>query len=445
MAISSGSIHVTDNSVTSINEAIRQLLDFVDQLRGLKNDGVTLYAPLTIQTTVGGATNTIVLNPSSTTVLFQDNVISVYNDTGSTITKGTPVYVTGAKYEVLTVAPADADDTSKMPAIGLAQDQIPNASHGKVLGFGVLTNIDTSSFTVGSVLYVSTTAGGKTTTAPVGNLRQIIGTVVISDATNGAIAVRMAGEEMRHRLLGDHHNDVSGSAAAQGDIIYASSAATPLWTALPIGTQDQVLTVSGSLLPSWADAVAGSGSEATDVTNIEGTWTTMPWENHALTRNIDDYYYLIKATDQTVNNSTTFASDTTFAFPVNANETLLVDLHIKYTAGSTQDAKFGWTYPSGGTIQNWCWCLAPGTLATGGDVEAEARMQAVSNNSGNAFILCGGNDGGTTDGSAIPLVVRTLFQNGSTGGTLQLQFAEASAGGTVRVWANSFAEVKRIK
>jgi hypothetical protein len=77
-----------------------------------------------------------------------------------------------------------------MPAIGLAYEQIPNGSNGSVVAIGVAKQIDTSTFTVGQALYISTTAGVLTATPPTGEtgLIQNIGRVT-EVGVNGRVLV----------------------------------------------------------------------------------------------------------------------------------------------------------------------------------------------------------------------------------------------------------------
>jgi len=122
------------------------------------------------------------------------------NTSGETIEKGEPVYITGHDGNTTTIAKADADDAAKMPAFGLANEQITNTNSGQIIIYGPITNLDTSHFAVGEELFVSTdpndSAGGSiTSTPPTGEtgLLQKIGKVVKSHASTGIIVVTGAG------------------------------------------------------------------------------------------------------------------------------------------------------------------------------------------------------------------------------------------------------------
>ena len=114
----------------------------------------------------------------------------VRNESGSAIPRGTPVYITGYASSRPTVAPADASNPAKMPAIGLAYEQIPNGSNGSVVAMGIAKQINTSTYTVGQTIYVGTTPGSLTTTPPSGegNLIQNLGKIT-DVGVNGRVLV----------------------------------------------------------------------------------------------------------------------------------------------------------------------------------------------------------------------------------------------------------------
>ena len=112
---------------------------------------------------------------------------------GATLTKGDVVYVSGYSGGKTEVDLADASDSSKMPAFGIVAAD-PVGVNVDVVTFGTLKSIDTSTYTDGDELYVDTTAGGLTATAPSGegNLVQKIAKVVRA-SNSGNIKVMGAG------------------------------------------------------------------------------------------------------------------------------------------------------------------------------------------------------------------------------------------------------------
>jgi len=110
----------------------------------------------------------------------------VRNNSGATIAKGDPVYVTGFSTKT-TVAKSVATDLATFPVMGLATTAITNGSDGVVIVSGIFSNVNTSSYTVGNRLYVAT-AGGLTATQPAGG-SGATGVVLKANATTGIILV----------------------------------------------------------------------------------------------------------------------------------------------------------------------------------------------------------------------------------------------------------------
>ena len=60
-----------------------------------------------------------------------------------------------------------------------------------------------------------------------------------------------------------------------------------------------------------------------------------------------DEHYIRKASDETVNDSSTYQNDDDLKFAVGTNETWLAIFVIRFTTGSTPDIKFQLSIPSG--------------------------------------------------------------------------------------------------
>jgi len=113
----------------------------------------------------------------------------VRNNSGATIPKGTPVYVTGFSTKT-TVAKSLGNTLAHFPVIGLTTTAITNGSDGVVIVSGIFSDIDTSSYAAGNILYVAT-AGGLTTTQPTTG-SGAVGVVLKANATTGIILVTPA-------------------------------------------------------------------------------------------------------------------------------------------------------------------------------------------------------------------------------------------------------------
>jgi len=123
----------------------------------------------------------------------------VRNDSGSDISAGTPVYITGyhAGSSKPLIAPANASSIATMPAFGIVENTITNGTEGVVAVMGIVSGLDTTSpvsFSVGDMVYVNT-GGGITNVRPTGVSDQIqnLGKVTKAHSTNGRILLLGAG------------------------------------------------------------------------------------------------------------------------------------------------------------------------------------------------------------------------------------------------------------
>ena len=110
------------------------------------------------------------------------------NVSGATIVKGTPVYQVGVDGNTPTVAPADASNPAKMPAIGVVGADIANTLEGEIKYLGFINGVNTASFATGDEVYVAA-GGGYTNIKPTnasGTLIQFLGIVDKVHATNGS-------------------------------------------------------------------------------------------------------------------------------------------------------------------------------------------------------------------------------------------------------------------
>jgi hypothetical protein len=119
--------------------------------------------------------------------------LHVYNDSGSTITNGQAVYISGNNVgtSLPTIALARADSASTANVVGLATHDIENNSSGYVTVNGVVRGINTVAYNNGDLLYLSpTVAGGVTATKPSRpNFIIDVGFVTFKSAALGEIEV----------------------------------------------------------------------------------------------------------------------------------------------------------------------------------------------------------------------------------------------------------------
>jgi hypothetical protein len=176
------------------------------------DDVVGRGSTTTTSITTGGLTVTGDIDPNATNTYFigdeTNRFISYYgdmngairfkakNNSGVTLNKGEVVYIDGLNGTVPTVDKAQSNAASTMPSFGLVYANANDQAEVQVVSFGNLEDIDTSGFTLGDTLYISsTTAGGLVNTPPTGesNFIQNIGKVLKVHASAGIIKVGGAG------------------------------------------------------------------------------------------------------------------------------------------------------------------------------------------------------------------------------------------------------------
>lgn len=122
--------------------------------------------------------------------------LQVKNITGSTINKGTPVYITGTTGAdtILTIGLANASSASTMPAVGLITSNLNNDEEGFAVISGFLRGLNTATIdgqtpVANQTVYVKS-GGGLTLTKPTGtNLIQNIAKVGRVDSNTGSLIV----------------------------------------------------------------------------------------------------------------------------------------------------------------------------------------------------------------------------------------------------------------
>lgn len=156
----------------------------------------------------------------------QEEITLCYNGTGSTLNKGTVVYISGAQGQRPSISKASASsESTSSKTFGIVSENIANGAEGFVTTFGTVSDIDTSAFTEGSALYLSTTAGGIVSTPQTPpNHTVFIGYCLKSNASSGRVFIKVQnGYELQ-----ELHNVLITNPTTGQSIKYDS--ATGLWT-----------------------------------------------------------------------------------------------------------------------------------------------------------------------------------------------------------------------
>ncbi len=138
----------------------------------------------------------------------QDTVLRVYNNSGSTISSGSPVYLTGETGAVPTIAKASATSEAASMAVGIIPSDIANSAYGFVVTHGIVF-FDTSSLTVGERVHVGVTAGSTVTDPPsYPYYTTDLGLVLLSSASNGCVYIELQSHTFDViRVTGNAHFD----------------------------------------------------------------------------------------------------------------------------------------------------------------------------------------------------------------------------------------------
>lgn len=209
-----------------------------------------------------------------TNVIGQQLHQRVNNRTGSTLSKGTAVYLSGSQGNRITVAKAlGVTDAFSANTFGIVAESIANNQSGYVITEGLITDINTSSLVEDSAVYLSpTVAGGLTSTKPQAPQHTVyIGVCVKSNAGSGELFVKIRnGQE-----LDELHDVRITSPVDKASLYYKSSEG--LWrdTTAALLVSDTASMLSNYALKSYADT-SGRFYARQDFENVQSstlTWT----------------------------------------------------------------------------------------------------------------------------------------------------------------------------
>jgi hypothetical protein len=220
-----GEINVTDDGVLSLSSTsniieLRPSGVSTVQLDSSASTGYIFLTPTNISIGGSSAVTTFPGDVNITKTLTVNHihgdldgaVLKQCKNTDSiTLRKGDPVFLAGTvgATDVIEVQLSRSDTVAKMPAVGLSWQNLAANATGHIVVVGLLKNVDTSAFSVGSSIFVNST-GWITSVRPTGAsiLVQNIGRVGRVNSNNGEIIVLGPGRT----------NDVPNSILASGTL-----------------------------------------------------------------------------------------------------------------------------------------------------------------------------------------------------------------------------------
>lgn len=201
----------------------------------------------------------------------------VQNNSGSSIAKGSVVYISGANGDNPLIALADADsEATSSKTIGIVEATIANGAQGYVIESGLLTGLNTASATAGQSVWLSSTAGGVVYGAPPAKPAHSVylGVVTRSNTNNGTILVKVQNGYELNEL-----HDVNAGSPTTGDVLQWNGTA---WVnaeldALPVqtGQAGKYLTTDGTDA-SWATIDLSSVATLTGTETLENKTLEYP-------------------------------------------------------------------------------------------------------------------------------------------------------------------------
>jgi hypothetical protein len=203
---------------------------------------------------------------------FQE-LVRVYNGTGSTITRGTPCRPAGTQGEFQSVAPANATSPSLARVLGVASHDIANGTFGYLAVRGLLSGVDTTGLTAGGPVWLASD-GSLTTSAPTyPYFPTQVGGCIVVDGTNGYLYVSPTYlTQSQLRVVNNGHID--GNLTIDGDLTINGTQTITTQNNLAIGDAFIYLN-SGDVIGQAGTTFTGSGLDDAYFTGyFEGTTAT---------------------------------------------------------------------------------------------------------------------------------------------------------------------------
>ena len=211
---------------------------------------------------------------ATTLQIGQEERVLIKNTTGTTLTDGQIVYITGATGNLPSVSLASAlNETTSAATLGMVTETITNGSSGFVTITGLVNGLNTLAFNEGDILWLSNTAGEYTNVKPTSPSHLVLIGYVTKKSAQGSVYVKIQNTQE----LNECSDVLFGTLSNNDLLIYESS--TGLWknkqlSTLLGGTGSQFVKGNGSLDSTIYATQSALNTEITNRTNADATLTT---------------------------------------------------------------------------------------------------------------------------------------------------------------------------
>jgi len=238
----------------------------------------------------------------------------VYNDSGTTLTKGQAVYISGAQGNRVAVKLARADvEATSFGTIGLVAETMTSGAEGFIIVSGALYKLNTLGLVAGATVYLSpTTAGALTTTKPQApDQLVVVGWVERVDNNVGSIYVKV---DNGYELDELHDVRITSPVANNSVLIYSTvlnvwenKAPADARTALGLGT---IATQNANNV-----TITGGTIDNTTITNGSASFSGLVTVNNVKTTLLSGYLYGNNGSGNVTASTTIPVADVTGAVP----------------------------------------------------------------------------------------------------------------------------------
>jgi len=330
---------------------------------------------------------------------FQQQYIYVANNTGTPLLRGEAVRISETQQydDKVSVVRSISDQSKTNPTnsnkfIGLVAHDIPNGQFGYVITYGLLKNTNTTTYTPGGSLYVSSTTSGSLTqnkpTSPFITIK--VGTVLTTNSSSGDIFV----QPNEPIFLDDISNITSSFSSPSASYAVTASYAlnTPTSNGSAQGTQGDIQfrgQTPGSFATSafgylnWLETNNTKGNNRSGSLTIGPAGAAIANNPLSVNHNINDY---AQTNAQNLSNGAFASTDIVATANNGSDSNYYIDMGINgsnyndpsFNIGGAND---GYIYVAGGALSIGTDSNKSITFHTNGNTSSNRKLQITGNGS----------------------------------------------------------------